>query len=70
MRREEKTTFTSTMLIFTIMVILTEEKQLIAVEVQDTFVFTQLQNVTKERMMKIEDGPQHPFDHSQIPPQG
>ena len=63
-RREEKNTFTFTMLTFTSMVILTEEKQLTAVGVRDTFVFTELQNVTKERMMKIEDGPQHPFDHS------
>ena len=46
-RRKEKNTFT--MLTFTSMVILTEEKQLTAVGVRDTFVFTELQNVTRDK---------------------
>ena len=48
-RRKEKNTFTFTMLTFTSMVILTEEKQLTAVGVRDTFVFTELQNVTRDK---------------------
>ena len=48
-RRKEKTTFTFTMLTFTSMVILTEVKQLTAVGVWDTFVFTELQNVTRDK---------------------